>query len=235
MSTEATGAGGAPIEADTPWAAIFPGNMIPTACFDATAAGLMQRFVPLANSGSSLLQTVPVRSENATQYTIRLDQTLSAQNQLSFYHYFDDSAIQQPFSRFQAAGANVPGFGSSFGTRNQQFSLSDTWSINASTVNEARFNWLREGQRQFNRPQAANLVQDSCAAVPAAYCFADPASPALGITPNLGATHEGVPFIQVSGAFMIGNNKEGELPQVGNTFQWADSFSLLKGCKGFVP
>jgi hypothetical protein len=225
----ATAAGGAPIEAGTPWASIFPGNQIPTPCFDPTAAALMQRFVPLPNSGGNLLQTVPVRSENATQYTIRLDQALGAQNQLSFYDYFDDSSKQQPFSRFQAAGANVPGFGSSYGTRNQQFNLSDTWSINAATVNEARFNWFREGQQQFNRPQRVNLVRDSCGTAAGAYCFSDPTNPALGITPNLGPEHEGVPSILVNGAFSIGNNKEGELPQVGNSFQWTDNFSILKG------
>ena len=41
------------------------------------------------------------------------------------------------------------------------------------------------------------------------------------------AQHEGLPFIQINGGFTIGNNGEGELPQVGNSFQWSDSFTKV--------
>jgi hypothetical protein len=51
----------------------------------------------------------------------------------------------------------------------------------------------------------------------------------LGIHPNLGAAREGIPFVQVSGGFTIGNNGEGELPQVGNSFQWSDSLTKVAG------
>ena len=47
--------------------------------------------------------------------------------------------------------------------------------------------------------------------------------------PGLGASREGVPFVDVSGLFSYGNNFEGEIPQVGNTFQWSDSLSWVKG------
>jgi hypothetical protein len=38
-----------------------------------------------------------------------------------------------------------------------------------------------------------------------------------------------LPFIQVSGGFTIGNNGEGEIPQVGNSFQWSDNISKVVG------
>ena len=113
--------------------------------------------------------------------------------------------------------------------RIQQYNLTHTWVISPATVNEARFTFFREGQRTFNHPQSTNLVQDSCQNVPANQCFTDPNNPALGITPGLGASHEGVPFISVAGGFVIGNNFEGELPQVGNTFHWADNLSKIVG------
>ncbi len=50
----------------------------------------------------------------------------------------------------------------------------------------------------------------------------------FGIHPFVGANHEGLPFISVSGGFSLGNDFEGELPQAGNSFQWSDSLS-----KGF--
>jgi hypothetical protein len=59
-------------------------------------------------------------------------------------------------------------------------------------------------------------------------CFSDgTAANAFGIHPGLGPQHEGLPFVQLSGGFTIGNNGEGELPQVGNSFQWSDSISKV--------
>ena len=221
--------GGASIESGAAWAAIFPGNRIPPPCFDATAADLLQQFVPLPNDGVNTYQSAPVKRENAFQPTARIDQTINASNLLTFYYYFDDSSIQQPFSTFQAGGANLPGFGAEYGTRVQQFNLANTSSIGASIVNEARISYFREGQRAYNHPQRANLVQKSYASVPAEACFSNPDNPESGITPGLGAGHEGLPFVQVSGLFSIGNNQQGELPQVGNTFHGSDGISIVRG------
>ena len=82
------------------------------------------------------------------------------------------------------------------------------------------------------------LLQNSCPPAPAwltnvlgpVPCFSDGTPDnALGIHPNLGAAREGCPFVQVSGGFTIGNNGEGEVPQVGNSFQWSDSVSKVVG------
>ncbi|HTT65374.1 MAG TPA: carboxypeptidase regulatory-like domain-containing protein [Bryobacteraceae bacterium] len=223
-------AGGAPITAGTPWGAIFPNNQIPTPCFDPTAAALMNRYVPLPNIGGSNYQAVANQTEKGIQSTFRLDQHINDHHQLSFYYYFDNDTQLQPFANFEAAGADVPGFGANFSTRNQQFNLSETWTATPTVVNEARFTYFREGQLNYNHPQNAQLIQSVCgSAVPAANCFSDPNNPQYGITPNLGANHEGVPYISVSGGFAIGNNFEGELPQIGNSFQWTDSLSKVTG------
>ena len=224
------GEGGAPIAAGTAWSAIFPNNQIPTQCFDPTAAALMNRYVPLPNSGGNIYQAVANQSEKGIQSTFRLDENINDRHNLSFYYYFDNDTQSQPFSTFEAAGSNVPGFGALFGTRDQQFNLSETWTATPTLVNEARFTYFREGQLNYNHPQNTQLIQNVCgSAVPAANCFSDPTNPQYGITPNLGASHEGVPSIATDGGFSIGNNFEGELPQIGNSFQWSDSLSKVKG------
>ena len=228
-ASAAAALGGSPISTGASWAAIFPQQRVPVSCFDPTAYDLMQKYVPPPNVGTNTLQLVPVQSESAIQPTFRLDHLLNAQQQLSFYYYFDDGTVQQPFATFEGAGANVPGFGSIYTARDQQFNLAHTWSANATTVNEARFVFLREGMGDYNHPQNARLVQNSCTSVPPADCFSDPSNPALGITPGLGAGHEGVPFISVNGGFAIGNNYEAEIPQIGNSFQWSDSLSKTFG------
>ena len=56
------------------------------------------------------------------------------------------TASTDPFSSFQGAGGNLPGFARSSTPACQQWNLSHTWTIGSSAVNEFRFNYFREGQ-----------------------------------------------------------------------------------------
>jgi hypothetical protein len=223
------GNSGATIAPGVAYAAIFPDNIIPAECFDPTAADLMKQFVPLPNTGEYLYQASPLLRNRVDQGTLRIDQKLTDHQQFNAYYYFNDDYAEKPFARFQAGGAALPGFGDLTNERFQQINLTHTWASAATSVNELRVSFFREGQGRFLHPQRTNLVQNSCAGVPADQCFSDPDNPRTGITPNLGADHEGVPFIAVSGGFSLGNNFEGELPQVGNTFQWTDNFTKVMG------
>jgi hypothetical protein len=215
---------------NTPYATIFgANNTIPTSCFDPTAVDLLNQFVPLSNRPDGTFQDVPVGHERSNQTTLKIDHELTKNQHLTGYYYFTQHYLAKPFARFQSGGANLPGFGDLTDERIQQFNVSHSWTLGSTAVNEARFNFFREGQGTFLHPQHTNLVQNSCVTVPAANCFSDPTNARLGITPNLGASHEGVPFVSISGGFSIGNNFEGELPQVGNTFQFSDNFSKVIG------
>ncbi len=226
----ALGRGTTPIPNNSLYSAVFPGNVIPTECMDATALDLLN-LVPHANRSDGTFQGVPLGHERANQFTVKIDHELTKKQHLTGYYYFTQHFLEKPFARFQAGGANLPGFGDLTDERIQQLNVSHTWTIGSTAVNEARFTFFREGQGTFLHPQHTNPVQDSCPNIPAANCFAVPlpGNPDLGIHPNLGAGREGLPFVNISGGFSIGNNFEGELPQVGNTFQWSDSFSKVIG------
>ena len=205
--------GGAGIATGTPYASIFPGNVIPPECFDPTAADLMGEFVPLSNVGAQTFLSAPEAKARQDQVTLRLDHNLTSQQQLSFYYYGADGLDGEPFSRFQAAGSNLPEFGNLTRDRFQQLNLSHNWMINGKTTNESRFVYYRGAQGRFQAPEHTGLVQDSCATVPADQCFSDPGQPRLGITPGYGASREGVPFISLAGGFAIGNNANGSFAQ----------------------
>ena len=231
--------GSAPIAVGSSYSAIFPTSQIPTACFDATALALYNEYVsPYSNSTGATTQLENMTNRD-DQFTIRFDHKITNTQQFSAYYYFEDDHRMDPYSTFQSAGATLPGFGDIFGTRSQQWNLSHTWTIGSTAINEFRFNYFREGQKLLDHPVSilpgAGGVHESCgSAVPAAECFQDQnnvIASELGIAPNqpLGITtdlpgREGVPYIATSG-FVIGNNEEGELPQVGNTFQWTDNFT----------
>ncbi|MGB7438319.1 MAG: carboxypeptidase regulatory-like domain-containing protein [Candidatus Acidiferrum sp.] len=224
LAALASGASTTPVNYST----LFPTGQIPTACFDPTASALYNKYV--APSGTGAQQLIPNLIENDDQFTFRFDQNFSTTQHFTAYYYFDDVNQTQPFSNFQAAGANVPGFGGIFKTRVQQVNLSQTSTLGSTAVNELRFNWFREGQGDLNHPvNILPSLHDSCgSAVPASECFADPSNPSAGITTNLPG-REGVPYISVAGGFAIGNNSEGELPQTGNTYQFSDNFSKVLG------
>jgi len=223
--------GGAALADGVPYSAIFPNSVIPLACMDATSVDLLQ-FVP----GSSV--TIPVQPDREDQGTFRFDHRINDKQNLSVYYYVTDRSVLQPFANFQLAGANVPGFGSTINERFQQWNISHTWTLTSNTVNEFRFNYNREAQRTFQHPQRTSLIQDSCPPAPSwltnvtgpVPCFSDgTAANDLGIHPGLGPQREGLPFMQISGGFALGNNAEGELPQVGNSFQWSDTLTKVSG------
>lgn len=227
---------------------IFPGNVIPASCQDPVAVDLL-RFVPGANTNNGFFQAVLTGRDRQDQATFRFDHHINDKQQFSAYYYLSDQSVFNPFNNFQAAGANVPGFGSNSKFRYQQYNLSHTWTASNSVVNEFRFTYMREAQRTFNHSLHTNNVTDSCASAAAKpFCFTgvsdasvintDPATNPLvgtpftnkiGITPGLGPSREGVPDVTISGGFTIGNNFEGELPQVGNSFQWTDNLTKVKG------
>jgi len=248
-----TAIGGGIIQDGAPYGAVIPGNplppifpnsQIPLACMDATAVDLLQ-FVPPAGPNGTVT-TIPTKPVRGDQFTVKVDHRLTDKQNLSIYYYFNDDRTVQPFAFFQLAGANVPGFGSIVAERFQQWNVTHTWTLNNSTVNEFHFNYNREGQGTFQHPERTSLVQDACPPAPswltnvtgAPPCFfgdtpGNAGPTGTGIHPFLGAGREGLPFISISGGFSLGNNSEGELPQVGNSFQWSDNLTKVSGSHTF--
>jgi outer membrane receptor protein involved in Fe transport len=235
--TANTAIGGGPIADGNTYQSIFPNSQIPLACMDPTAVDLLQ-FVPTPPNDGSLISTVPTEAVRGDQVTVKIDHRLNEKQNLSIYYYFNDDRTLNPFANFELAGAYLPGFGDIVAERFQQWNITHTFTINNSTVNEFRFNYNREGQQTFQHPANTELVQKSCPTAPSWLtqvtgtppCFyGDVAGNVNGIHPNLGANREGLPFIAISGGFSIGNDWEGELPQTGNSFQWADSLTKISG------
>ncbi len=227
-----------------PYSTIFVNNQIPTGCFDPVALSLLQ-YVPGAGGSSSQVTTVPKKTDNGNQFQIKVDHSFNNNQKTSVYYYFDDDNTLDPFAKFQAQGAPLGNFPGDYATRTQQVNVSHTSTIGATSVNEARFSYFREGQMKFDTPTRTNAIQASCGTGPAAaFCFTGQSdAPAInaacaagatnpadcGIHSGLGASKEGVPFVQLNGGFSIGNNYGGQLPQVGNTFQFSDNFSKILG------
>src|ERR1039458_8391441 len=228
-----------------PWTEVFPNVTIPQQCMDPVALSLLG-YLPAAPA-SGLYQGVPTQADNQDQFTVRLDHKINDRQNLSVYYYFTDERTNSPFYNFQASGANVPGYGTQVKQRYQQWDSNHTWTLSNALVNEFHATYLREGQLTFQHPQNTGAVTSFCPASAtqpsaAAVCFTGvsdssainaiappPGLGGAGIYTGLPSSHTGLPFVDVSGGFNIGNGWEGELPQVGNSFQFSDNLSWVKG------
>jgi Carboxypeptidase regulatory-like domain len=243
-----------------PYSAIFVNNQVPTGCFDPVALSLLQ-YVPGAGGNASQVTTVPDKRDRGDQFQIKIDHSFNNNQKLAIYYYFDDDNTLDPFAKFQAEGAPLGNFPGDFATRTQQINVTHTSTIGATAVNEFRFSYFREGQLKFDSPTRTNAIQASCGTgAVKAFCFtgqsdtplvdpsgnclssgapptgnppACPGNADFGIHTGLGASKEGVPFVQLNGGFSIGNNFGGQLPQIGNTFQVSDNFSKIVGNHSF--
>jgi hypothetical protein len=240
--TAVTALGGLTPAAGLNWSQIFPTGVIPTACQDPIAANLMSLYIPTQSV------TVPVSTDNEDQFTVRIDHKINDRQNFSAYYYFNDLRQLEPFDQFEQAGANVPGFGNFNNNRFQQWNLTHTWTLTNALVNEAHFTYMREGQLGFLKPQSTLPVTSSCTGAAAPYCFTGVSNSAPinslltssgiapgkgGITPGLPSTLTGVPYIDIGGGAVFGNNFEGFLPQVGNSFQWSDNLTWVKNTHTF--
>jgi hypothetical protein len=237
-----------PTQPTVPYTTVFPGNQIPTSCFDPVAVSLLQG-VPGVGGSTGTVLAVPKNRDRGDQFQIRVDHSFSNNQKLSAYYYFDDDTTLDPFAKFQTFGAPLGDFPSTYATRNQQLNVSHTSTIGSTSVNEARFNYFREGQLKFNTPTRTNAITASCGSgAAAAFCFTGTSDTALvsdngaalgtnkdyGIHSGMGPKLEGVPFISIGGTGLaIGNNSGGQLPQIGNTFQFSDNYSKVVGNHSF--
>jgi len=237
---------------------IFPTNQIPTACFDPVAMNLYHQFVPNANittNGQNQFVGVPNMNDFGDQVSARYDWNATSTQKVSVYYYYNTANVLDPFAFFEAAGANLGNFPGVTYTRTQQLNVSHTWTLGSTGVNEFHFTYFREAQPSFDTPTKTNPVTSSCTGVAIMPdCFTGqtdtplvapvynamgtltgttPVTPSpgqsLGITPGLSSNFEGVPYISVTGGFSIGNNFEGQLPQLGNTYQWSEGYTKVAG------
>jgi hypothetical protein len=243
-----------------PYSAIFVNNQVPTGCFDPVALSLLQ-YVPGAGGNASQVTTVPDKRDRGDQFQIKIDHSFNNNQKLAIYYYFDDDNTLDPFAKFQAQGAPLGNFPGDYATRTQQINVTHTSTIGATAVNELRFSYFREGQLKFDSPTRTNAIQASCGTgAVKAFCFTGqsdtplvdssgnclssgaaptgtpptcPGNADFGIHSGLGASKEGVPYVQLNGGFSIGNNFGGQLPQIGNTFQVSDNFSKIIGNHSF--
>ena len=195
---------------------VFPGAVIPQSAWSAPATNLL-KYIPTSNNANGTFST------SAYNQTLQDDKgayRLDANTRwglISAYYFLDGWAQNNPYPVAQG-GANVPGFNALYLGRAQLISLGDTKTLNATTVNEFHFSYLRNAN-DLGKPVGGVGVSLASQGFEVG-----PETPGIvALSPKT----EGVESVSFN-SFTFGTNTN-ELKQVGNTYQWLDNFSKVIG------
>src|SRR5215472_15250394 len=121
---------------------VFPGGVIPKSAWSPAAIGILP-YIPTPNIDPST-GTYEDNSHRDTVSDNKIGERVDFNNQKtgnwSFYYHLDNSTV---FSSLPSGGASVPGFPAQTPTRAQEFVISDTKTLGATAVNEARLTFFR--------------------------------------------------------------------------------------------
>ena len=186
----------------------FPQNKIPSTSWDPVANNLLQ-FYPDPNVGTNLFTSSPVSPTNEDNFLVRIDQNLGSKDTLFGTYYYQDGNAVNPFATAFLGPIDVREFPVKDAWKFQHLVLSETHVFSSRAVNEFRFG--------FNR----NALIGLSAAIPrnaTDFGFTFPSTVPINL-----------PQWAVSGFTVNGYTDMGPGDNATNTFQWNDTFSLVKG------
>ena len=113
---------------------VFPNAAIPASAWSAPAQRLLQ-YIPVANSPDNQFATSAYNQAlRDDKGAVRIDAN-TGWGLISGYYFLDDYSLNNPYPVAQG-GASVPGFNALYQGRAQLFSLGNTKTLNATSVNE---------------------------------------------------------------------------------------------------
>jgi Carboxypeptidase regulatory-like domain len=191
------------------WASCLTGGIVPTSDFNSLATQLVQKFVPLPNSGGNQYSFNAITQVKLNQHIGRLDYNINQNNSIWFYALANDSSS---INTLPFTGATVPGFGDQSTPFTKQFTASWNHVFNADVLNEFRLGYTR---LNFLTGVPVNVRQPASVGFP-------------NITAQL-ASGADYPQMSITGYFTLGGTNNGPQPRKDQTYQVTDNFSWVKG------
>jgi hypothetical protein len=187
----------------------FPGNRIPSSRFDPTAMRILQDYIPLPNRTDDATRRFAGYDDKALhprdhdEIVFKLNHAAGTNHQLTGSYFFAKGSDLDVF----AGNTDLRWVDRNFNYKQHNVNIGDTWTLGASTVNQARVTYVRNFGGRLNTPQTS---------------LADLGSKfIMQGTPTL-------PEITISGYFDLLVDLAG--PVAGsNLYQFRDVLSFIKG------
>lgn len=179
----------------------FPGGVIPQNRFDPTARNILDKHIPMANLPGNFVEVTQPEPYDTDEFQLKLDHVLTPSHQLTG-SYFRDKG-----QSLESLAGNLIWSQRQFKWTQQNFNLSDTWTISPTAINQLRLTYLRNFGGRLNLPEMS-----------------------LG---DLGSQYQiqgqpSLPQIQVSGYFNLSQAIAG--PSAGsNYYGIRDTFTWTRG------
>jgi len=183
------------------------GGAFPTSAYNPISAALLNKYVPLPNSGT-FYSFNPITTTVQDQAIARVDFNPNSRDQIAFVGLYQHlpTIDTLPFT-----GATLPGFGDQNTSEIRQITGSFTHQFNANTLNQLAVHYTRFN---FGSVTPQKVVQ--------------PSSLGFAISPQ-NAAGAGVPTMTVTGGFTLGFSTNGPQPRIDQTYQIDDNFSKVIG------
>lgn len=156
-----------------------------------------------SSSGVNYSVSIPARYEEE-QFTLNIDHEFSTKQKASLRMFGANVPQTVPFALTNV----VPGFPLFQDFKNRNASMTYTYTISPSTVNEARVG--------YNRPAGSSVLSDPTSIQ------------AVGINRVNANTITQLPQITVSGSFVLGYGNSSDQKTIPNTFTYQDTLSLTR-------
>jgi len=205
--------------AGTPYSTIFSNGQIPTADLNPLAVKLMNQYVPLPNGPGNTYLFNSSFASLQDQYIWRMDENISSKDSIWAFGLWerDPDHETEPFGGvYPYGGATLPGFTQTDNSHSQTYSISWNHTFSPTTLNEARFGYLR-----FNFASVFPQTPIN----PTTYGF-------TGVNPQI-LSDASLPVVDVAGYFELGFSTNGPQPRIQNTYMFSDNFSKLVGRHSF--
>jgi hypothetical protein len=190
---------------------VFPNAQIPMTAFSTPAKNILP-FIPDPNQGTFFQSTSEALTVNDSKTSGRMDANTQF-GLLSAYYFFDNYSLVNPYPT-----ATVPGFAASGTGRTQVVNLGDTKTFGNSSVNEARFEYVRNNILVNDPSNGGAVTLDSLG-------FTTGPS-TLGIVVQ-NPSIQGVPELDFQ-SFTVGVPSRPNR-YIQNTFEWLDNYSKVVG------
>jgi hypothetical protein len=194
---------------------VFGSAQIPESAWSVPAQRMLQ-YIPAPNTAHGFATSAFNQTLRDDKAGARMDAN-TRWGLLSAYYFIDDFNLDNPYPKAQS-GASVPGFNALTTGRAQLLALSDTRTINATTVNEVHLSYLRDitnlGQPVGGR--GVSLVSQG-------FENANGSASIVALDPK-GQSVENLNFNGYSTGAAAN-----QLIQANNTYQAADTFSKVLG------
>jgi hypothetical protein len=126
----------------------FPGGIIPPSRFDRAALTIQDRFVPSANLPNNFFEVSAPDPLETDEATFKLDHNLAQNHVLALSYFYLKGTDTQPMS----LTGNIPWVDRDFAWTQHNVNLSETWSVNPTTINQFRATYVRQFGGRINNP-----------------------------------------------------------------------------------